>query len=71
MVWKSYSGVPNVGSAAVKPRKAGQRCGPTPLCRVALDSALYLVEQRPQLTRIDAIRGHKVANDWIGQQLVD
>jgi len=42
-----------------------------PLGCVALDRALHLVEQHPQFTKIDAVRSHKLANNWIGQQLVD
>jgi hypothetical protein len=55
----------------VKLRKTNQRAGSPPLGCVALDRALHLVEQRPQFTKIDAVRSHKLANNWIGQQLVD
>jgi hypothetical protein len=87
MVGKSYSGFPKIGLAAIcrkrgpgrirtwrraaKLRKASQRRGPAPPCGVALDSALYPVEQRPQFARVDVVRSHKVTNDRIGQQLVD
>jgi hypothetical protein len=85
MVCKSYSGFSNFESTAirlglwrgwtwcraVKLHKAGQGAGPALLCGVALDRALYPVEQRPQFARVDAVRSHKIANDRIGQQIVD
>ncbi len=63
--------VPTLVATLLSLAKPAKEVGPATGCGVALDRALHPVEQRPQFIGVDGVRSHKVANDWIGQQLVD